>query len=175
MSVVLEDKTVLVQVMERRSVGYSEKMNTLDSREENWYRQRQPASYRLPGYRLQATTLKLVRFRVFDSRVSNYGVFGNGRVGLLGLLVWQTMSRRLGRALNGAGPEIDADTGNLITARDATPSITLPLDLPAWPCVEINCLKRGRAVKMNEPWCVRIMHDQRTSGGWVGGVGCKDE
>ena len=23
---------------------------------------------------------------------------------------------------------------------------------------------------MNEPWCVRIMHDQRTSGGWVGGV-----
>ena len=28
----------------------------------------------------------------------------------------------------------------------------------------------GGAVKMNEPWCVRIMNDQRTSGGWVGGV-----
>ena len=28
------------------------------------------------------------------------------------------------------------------------------------------------AVKMNEPWCVRIMHDQRTSGGWVGGGLC---
>ena len=24
----------------------------------------------------------------------------------------------------------------------------------------------GGAVKMNEPWCVRIIHDQRISGGW---------